>query len=55
LIESMSEDVIYAVTNGEVKPSKHCLLGMGVKTMTSSRKVINVLNHFGHSIWIPCS
>jgi hypothetical protein len=50
LVDSISEDVIYAISKGVVKPSKHCLLGMGVKSMTGSKKLINILNHFGHSI-----
>ena len=50
LINSVSEDVIFAISNGVVKPAKHCLLGLGVKSMTTSAKLINVLNHFGHSI-----
>jgi hypothetical protein len=50
LIDSVSDDVIYAVTRGHIKPSKHCLLGMGMKSMTGSKKVINILNHFGHAI-----
>ena len=39
-----------AVTNGDVKPSKHCLLGICIKSMTGNKKVINALNHFGHSM-----
>ena len=50
LIESVSEDVVYGVTRGKVKPPKYCLLGMGIKSMTGSKKVVNILNHFGHSI-----
>ncbi len=29
-----------------VKPSKHCLLGLG----DGNKKLINILNHFGHSV-----
>ena len=50
LIESVSDDVIYAVTNGQLNPSKHCLLGLGMNRMTGSRKVIDTLNKFGHSL-----
>ena len=49
-IESSTEDDIYKSTKGKVKPSKHMLLGMGLKSITGSRKVVELLNHFGHSI-----
>lgn len=49
-IRSASEDALFAVTNGEVKPSKHLCLGMGLKSITGSRKVIEILNHLGHSV-----
>ncbi|GFY61459.1 hypothetical protein TNIN_340721 [Trichonephila inaurata madagascariensis] len=31
-----------------VKPSKHITLGMTVKSLTSSRKMINIINRLGH-------
>ena len=49
-IESSAEDDIYKTTNGTVKPSKHMLLGMGLKSITGSRKVQEIINHFGHCI-----
>lgn len=49
-IESSAEDAIYIVTRGQVKPAKHCLLGIGLKSITGSKKVLNILNHFGHCI-----
>ena len=33
-----------------MKPSKHVAMGLGLKSMTGSRKVIEMMNHFGHSI-----
>ena len=33
-----------------MKPSKHICLGLGIKSMTGSRKVVEMLNHFGHCI-----
>ncbi len=50
VISSSCEDVIYNITNGSIKPSKHCLLGLGLKSMTGSKKVITTLNKYGHSI-----
>ncbi|GFX66459.1 hypothetical protein TNCV_1291401 [Trichonephila clavipes] len=48
LSNSLASDAIYCVCNGTVKPSKHITLGMTVKSLTSSRKMINILNRLGH-------
>lgn len=47
--ESIASDLIYSVSNFRIMPQKHVLLGMGLKTITNSRKAINILNKFGHS------
>ena len=49
-IESAAEDDIYKATSGKLKPSILILLGMGLKSITGSRKVQEVVNHFGHCI-----
>ena len=49
-VESSAEDDIYKATRGRVKPSKHMLLGMGLKSITGSKKVVETINHFGHCI-----
>lgn len=49
-IDSLAHDIIYNVTNGTVKPSKHLELGLTAKTLTGSKRVITLLNKFGHSI-----
>ena len=38
------------VTNGRVKPSKQMMLGLTIKSLTSSGKVVTVLNRYGHCI-----
>ncbi|GFX22544.1 hypothetical protein TNCV_2784801 [Trichonephila clavipes] len=48
LSNSLASGVIYCVSNGTVKPSKHITLGMTVKSLTSSRKMNNILNRLGH-------
>ncbi|GFX93247.1 hypothetical protein TNCV_4761261 [Trichonephila clavipes] len=48
LSNSLASDAIYCVSNGTVKPSKHITLGMAVESLTSSRKMINILNRLGH-------
>lgn len=45
---SLSQDLIYAVSNGNIKTSKHINLGMAIKSLTNSRKIINILNKYGH-------
>lgn len=48
LAKSFSEDLIYAVTKGNIKTSKHINLGLTMKSLTNSKKVINILNKYGH-------
>ncbi|GFX60604.1 hypothetical protein TNCV_3061771 [Trichonephila clavipes] len=48
LSNSLASDAIYCVSNDTVKPSKHITLGMTVKSLTSSRKMIHILNRLGH-------
>lgn len=40
--------MIFAITNGNIETSKHITLGMTLKGLTNSRKIINILNRFGH-------
>ena len=46
-IRSISEDVVYSMTSGRKKPSKHLKLGLVIKSLTGSKKVIEMLNHYG--------
>jgi uncharacterized protein (DUF2344 family) len=46
LAKTLSEDLIYAVTNGNIKTSKHINLGLAMKS--NSRKIINIINKYGH-------
>jgi len=49
-IKSVCSDLIYIVSKGRVKPLKHLTLGVSMKSMTSSRKVLTMLNRYGHTI-----
>ena len=49
-IKSSADDAIFATTRGKLKPAKHLEIGLGIKSMTGSRKTLDILNHFGHSI-----
>ncbi len=41
---------MYVTSRGRTKPAKHLCLGLGLKSLTGSRRVIEMLNRFGHSI-----
>ena len=49
-MQSLAHDVVLTVLHGKLKPAKHLCLGIGMKTLTSSKKVINILNRFGHLV-----
>lgn len=47
-VESISQDLMYAAHHGKIKNSKHITLGIALKSLTSSRKVIDIIHRFGH-------
>ncbi|XP_032781198.2 uncharacterized protein LOC116919333, partial [Daphnia magna] len=49
-IKSLCEDSIFSVTNGRCRPSKHVVLSLVMKSVTGSRKVIEVFNKLGHGV-----
>ena len=49
LTSSFAQDVIFGVTNGQVKPAKHLQLGIVLTSLISSRKILDIMNRFGHS------
>ena len=50
LVQSFSQDIIYAVTRGKHKPPKHLLLPYAVKTLTGNVEIIRTLNNLGHGV-----
>ena len=46
--QPLCEDVIFTATSGQTKPKKHLMLGMTMKSVTGSRKVIEILNKLSH-------
>ena len=50
LIKSFSQDIVYAVTNGKIKPPEQVLLSYGVKTLTGNVELIQILNRLGHGV-----
>ena len=49
-IMSISQDLVYNLSNGQVKTPKHVSLAVAVKNLTGSAQVISLLNRFGHTI-----
>lgn len=49
-VSSLSKDMVYMVHNDNIKTPKHICLGMALKSLTSSRKVIDIINRYGHCI-----
>ena len=47
---SLAQDVLYCASNGRIKTAKHLCLGLGMKSLTGSRKVVEILNRFGHAV-----
>lgn len=44
----LAADAIFCVTNGKSMPSKHIQLGLVMKSVTRSRKTLEILNRMGH-------
>ena len=49
-VESLAADTVCSVTNGRKKPSKHLKLGLAVKSMKESRRLIGMLNRYAHCV-----
>ena len=49
-IKSISQDVVFATTSGQKKPRKHLELGLTLKSLTGSRKVVEMINRLGHCV-----
>lgn len=45
---SLAEDLIFNASHGKIKTSKHITLAMTSKSITSSRKVVEIVNKYGH-------
>ncbi|XP_047124615.1 uncharacterized protein LOC124807117 isoform X1 [Hydra vulgaris] len=47
---SIAQDLIYVASKGRTNTYKHLALGMTVRQLTGSSKLIDILNGFGHSV-----
>ena len=48
-IKSLSADSVFCTSSGKSKPAKHSKLGLALKSLTSSKKVTDICNRYGHS------
>lgn len=49
-LDSICNDVMYVVSNGRKVPANYLELGLAMKSLTGSRKVVEVLNKLDHCI-----
>ena len=49
-VELLAADTVFLMTNGRKKPSKHLKLGLAVKRMSGIKKLIEMLNRYGHCV-----
>ena len=49
-IKSISQDVVFSSTSAIKKPSKHLQLGLAIKSLTRSQKVMEILHRMGHCV-----
>ena len=49
-ILSIGQDIVFSATSGQKKPKKHLQLGLAMKSLTGSRKVVELLNKMGHCV-----
>lgn len=49
-LESVAQDIMYLTTNGQIKTSKHLQLAFTLKSLTDSKRVINLINRLDHCV-----
>lgn len=49
-VNSICSSIIFSMTNGNVKPSSCLSLGLVAKSLTGSRRIIEILNRLGHCV-----
>ena len=50
LVISIAHDLLHCVSGGRVKTPKHVVLPLTVRHLTRSSQLVEILNHFGHSL-----
>ena len=49
-IKSISQDIVFSTTSGIKNLSKHSQIGLAIKSLTGSRKVVKILNRMGNCV-----
>ncbi len=49
-VDSVVSDIVFSTSNGRKVSGKHMALGSAVKSLTGSRKLLNILNRLGHCV-----
>ena len=49
-VMSIAQDMLHVVSNGRVKTPKHVVLPLTERHLTRSSQLVEILNHFGHSL-----
>jgi len=50
VIKSLAQDFVFSVTKGKVLQQKHLNLGLGLHNLSGSKKIVDIVNGFGHCI-----
>lgn len=53
-IKSICDSIIYSASCGAIKPSTSLSLALVTKSMTGSRKIVEILNRLGHCVNYTC-
>ena len=48
MAKSFASDTICGATKGKILPAKHITLGSTIKSLTNSKKIVKILNRYGH-------
>jgi len=48
--QSIAQDIIYSISNGNFLGIKHCSLGLSIHSLTGQKRPIVILSSLGHSI-----
>ena len=49
-VMSIAQDMLHVVSNGRLKTPKHVVLPLTMRHLTRSSQLVEILNHFGHSL-----
>lgn len=49
-ISAICDNIIFATSNGTIKPSTCLTLALATKSLTGSRRMLNILNRLGHCV-----